>query len=439
MGHCNRTFLDHHLEITKSIYAKLPISISIYDNAGNFVYVNDKAVEIFGVKDIKNLFGVNIFNEPNTPRWVLDKIKRGEETEYELTLDFAEIAKIHPTNIHGIKRLLLKIIILRDDSGNVQGYLNMCEDITIKKQNEEALVEVHLKLARLMDFMISGIEIYDKNGILIDCNDYETQIFGLGNKADLLNENITLFNNPNLPLGFKEGLINKEDVRFEFVYDFDLVHENNYFKSSKNGKIYLEVKGAPIFSNSHEVIGYIVEANDITENKRQELQLRELHQNLELALSAGQVSAWSYDIDNKYFKSMFGNAIVGDGCTYDELEAIIHPDDRKMMHEVFKQLVKKRKRNGGVIVRIYDEKLGDYRFYESDMEIRTNIDGKIKDIIGTQRDVTEKCIKQLELDNSRKSLDLIMESSNFLAWDYDIHSNKYHILYGDRLIKSIKD
>lgn len=50
-------------------------------------------------------------------------------------------------------------------------------------------------------------------------------------------------------------------------------------------------------------------------------------------------------------------------------------------------------------------------------------------------DITEKYLRDLEINNSRKSLDMILTASKVLAWDYDIHANKSRILYGEKLIE----
>lgn len=367
-------------------------------------------MEIFGVQDEAYLDGFNIFTDPKTPSWVLEKIKKGENAEFELIYDFDTIAERYKTSLSGVKILQVKSIIIRSTEGVIEGYLNICEDVTPKKKSDELLAQTNLKLMRFINFMISGIEIYDRDGLLVDCNDYELKIFGFERKEDLLNQALNLFNNPNLPTEFTQGLMKGEDVRSELWYDFDLVKEKNYYKTSRSGRIYVEAKGAPIISDSKELLGYIVETNDITNKKRQELQLKELHQNLELSLSAGRVSAWNYDIQKRYFTSVLGQAVSGNGLTYEQSEEMMHPDDRGMMSETFEQMISGKKQRSELVVRFYDEQYGDYKYYESEMDVRRNIEGEITDIVGTQRDITEKCLKRIELDNARKSLDAAMET-----------------------------
>ncbi len=214
-----------------------------------------------------------------------------------------------------------------------------------------------------------------------------------------------------------------------------MVRANHYYRTNRTGKIYIEVKGSIIKSNSNEFLGYIIEINDITDKKRQELQLKELHQNLEFALSEGRVSAWKYDIQKRQYTTILGNTVVGEGSSFDDCEKIMHSDDRQMIRKIFEELISGERQKSEALVRFFDSEYGDYRYYESEMSSRTNEKGEIKNIIGTQRDVTEKCLKEIELNNARKSLDMAMDSSNVMAWDYDLLTQQYRVLYGNRLIE----
>jgi PAS domain S-box-containing protein len=435
MKHNREEFIKQHLSFANIVYANLPVGISIYDNVGDLIYVNDKIIEIFGFNDESHFEGFSIFNDSKTPLSIMEKIRNGENAEYELVYNFDEISKDYATSIRGIKILLIKAIIIRNKEGVIEGYLNICEDITHKKKNAELLAAVNLKFLRFINFMISGVEIYDSEGVMVDCNEYELKIFGIDNKEEFLSKKLSFFNNPNMPVEYTRDLRNGKDIKFELLYDFDLVKKHNYYTTSRMGKIWVEAKGSPIVSDSDELLGYIIETNDITQKKRQELQLKELHKNLELSLRAGYMSAWKYNIQGKYFKALLGKAVAGDGLSYGQVEEIMHPDDRRMMLEAFEDLISGRKSSCEFIVRFYDKEYGDYKYYESEMDVRKDIEGKITDIVGTQRDITEKCLKKLELDNARKSFDMVMESSNVLAWDYDILTRKYHILYGNNLME----
>ena len=48
----------------------------------------------------------------------------------------------------------------------------------------------------------AGVELYDKDGLSVDINDKELEIFDTSDKGEVLGVN--LFDNPNIPLEVKE-------------------------------------------------------------------------------------------------------------------------------------------------------------------------------------------------------------------------------------------
>lgn len=429
-------FIKQHIAFTNEVYANLPVGIAMYNSDGYLVYFNNKIIEIFGIrKDEPFLEDYNIFTYTNTPPSVIEKIRNGENAEYELAYDFNAIAKEYTTSLSGVKILLTKLVIVRNSEGVIEGYLNITEDITKSKKSAELLAHTNLKFIRFINFMISGVEIYNRDGLMIDCNEYELKIFGFNSKEDFLNQKLTLFNNPNMPAEFLEGLLSGKDVRTEMWYDFELMKEKNNFQTNRSGKIYIEAKGAPIISETKELLGYIIETDDLTEKKQQDLQMTELRQNLELSLSAGEISTWSYNIQKQNYVSVYGQAVSGKGLSFELCQRLIHPDDRQILNEAFADLISGKKQRAECIIRFYNKQYGGYMYYESEMGVRKNLEGKITDIIGTQRDITEKCLAKLKLNRARKSLDMIMDASNVMVWEYDFHTQEHHIIYGNRLME----
>ena len=50
-------------------------------------------------------------------------------------------------------------------------------------------------LEAVYDMAPVGVEVYDKEGRLIDCNSYDLKIFGIERKEDFIRAGVTLFNN----------------------------------------------------------------------------------------------------------------------------------------------------------------------------------------------------------------------------------------------------
>ncbi|MDD3108339.1 MAG: PAS domain-containing protein [Alistipes sp.] len=416
------------------IYKNIPLGMIVYDKHGRLLSLNQQNRDIMGIDKEINLEGLNLFEEPHMTPEYCEKLRKGEDVSFEVVYRFKEISHYFPSARDDVKYLQIHISVIQSE-GAIIGYLLVNHDQTQSHHREMLLERTSVQLAAVFNSMTSAIEIYDTEGVLIDCNEQALKIFGVDRKEELIKQHLSFFNNPNLAVEYTTDLRNGNEVRFELWYDFDRVHQQNYYKTSRSGKICLETKGAPMRTKEGTLIGYIFEINEITQSKIQEEKLQILHRNLELALSAGHVSAWTYDIKRKRFTVLHGTEDTNRERTEEEAHKNLHPDDQKMTQRLFEDLISGRKRRGELTFRYYDPQSADYKYYESEMNARLDREGQIQSIVGTQRDVTEKCLKQLELENSRKSLDLVMAASDILAWDYDLLTKKHRILYGSRLIR----
>ena len=77
----DRRALDHSEKILRNIYKNLPVGIELYDKDGYLVDMNDKELEIFGLADMKEALGVSLFENPNIPEDVKEKLRARENVD----------------------------------------------------------------------------------------------------------------------------------------------------------------------------------------------------------------------------------------------------------------------------------------------------------------------------------------------------------------------
>ena len=129
------------------------------------------------------------------------------------------------------------------------------------KEDRLALDNSEKILRNIYKNLPAGVELYDKDGYLVDINDKELEIFGLSDKNEALGAN--LFDNPNIPLEVKERLRAKEDVNFSINYDFSKI--NQYVDSRRNGIINLTTKVTALYDSQNRFINYLFINIDTTE------------------------------------------------------------------------------------------------------------------------------------------------------------------------------
>lgn len=129
-------------------------------------------------------------------------------------------------------------------------------------------------LSNIFKYLPIGIELYDMDGVLVDLNDKELEMFHIEKKEDVLGINI--FENPIFPKEMKERLKKNEDADFTFRYDFSKVG-SYYQNTQKQGTIDLVTKVTTLYDSEHQPINYLLINADKTEttvayNKIQEFE-----------------------------------------------------------------------------------------------------------------------------------------------------------------------
>ena len=107
-----------------------------------------------------------------------------------------------------------------------------------------------------------GLELYNKEGKLIDVNDKDLEMFHVARREDIFGINI--FDNPVFPSEMKEKLQKKENADFTFRYDFSKIGDY-YTSTKKKGTIDLMTKVAILFDKDHNTVNYLLINADKTE------------------------------------------------------------------------------------------------------------------------------------------------------------------------------
>lgn len=78
----------------RQIYAESPIAIELYDGNGQLLDVNQACLDLFGVSEVLEVKGFNLFFDPNVSDEVKKRIRQGKAVRYEASFDFEEIRKL---------------------------------------------------------------------------------------------------------------------------------------------------------------------------------------------------------------------------------------------------------------------------------------------------------------------------------------------------------
>lgn len=268
-----------------------------------------------------------------------------------------------------------------------------------------------------------SIEIYDANGVLRSINDSALRMYGVDDKATVINK-VNLFNSPYVDDALEAKIRLGEDIILEFEYDFDRINNKAYYSSNNKNTMIYKVQVVPVRSKRGTIIGHILLSNDVTDVKEVEFRTEETKKNLEMAMDAAHMSSWVYDVDKESFDPLYGDVVATDNMPMEELLSVLHPQDRDPLRRLFFQLISKEVQYGQMTLRFYNEQEKQYRYYESRMRLSSAHLGKLQ-IVGTQLDITEKILLAKKTHDLIAKRELAMKVSNIVHWDFDVRTQKF--------------
>ena len=189
-------------------------------------------------------------------------------------------------------------------------------------------------LSNIFKCLPIGIELYDMDGVLVDLNDKELEMFHIEKKEDVLGINI--FDNPIFPKEMKERLKKNEDADFTFRYDFSKVG-SYYQNTQKLGTIDLMTKVTTLYNSEHQPINYLLINADKTETTVAYNKIQEFEEFFELVGDYAKVGYAHFNILSGHGyaqKSWYRNVGEADETPLSDIFGTyrhFHPDDRALL------------------------------------------------------------------------------------------------------------
>lgn len=125
------------------IFRQSPISIELYDCEGILLDVNQACIDLFGLKNVDDIKGFNLFSNPCLSELDLISIRAGKSIKYELVYDFESIKResLYETTREGICYLECYINPTLNQEKKITGHIVHINDITERKNIEKSLVK----------------------------------------------------------------------------------------------------------------------------------------------------------------------------------------------------------------------------------------------------------------------------------------------------------
>jgi len=378
----------------RAVAEDMPVLICRFLPDGEITYVNGSYCRYFD-KTSDELVGASFLSLiPEADRQtVMDNIRA-------LTVDSP--SQSHEHRVHApdgeIRWQRWTNRALFDADGQPVAYQSLGEDITDRKQAEEALREREHFVSKVIESELNGVYIYDldrRTNVYINPAYTELVGYSLQDLNALPPEQFAEFFHPDDRAAIAEHM-----EQIALLPDGEVLEIEYRFKAAGGQWIWCLSRDA-VFDrdqrgNVRQFIGTFL---DITDRRSAEEQIRQARARLEIALQSGNIGIWDWNMatNEVYFspewKAQLGYADDELAGAYEEWESRLHPDDRARTLQALREYIEGRTDQYVVEFRLRHRD-GSYRWILARGEMVHDRLGKPVRMTGCHLDLTDH--RQLE-------------------------------------------
>ncbi len=277
---------------------------------------------------------------------------------------------------------------------------------------EHSFRECKDRCSAIYDQSPIAIEIYDSAGNLLQINPAGLALFGIKNIDEI--KGFSLFADPNLNEDHKASLIQGKNVRYQGPFDFEMVKSAKLYSTSREGIIWIDVLITPMDNSMDGIEGYLIQIQDITDQKLIEEELRLSKEEYEYLFNYATVGLYRSSLNGEIVKA--NNAIFSMLGYLDEEDFFSHnqPGNIFIPH-ADKENFEEHLKRCGVVQEIETEwicKDGRVKTFRENAKIThypssnsTYIDGAIEDISERKRsaEILNEALERAEASDRLKT------------------------------------
>ena len=248
---------------------------------------------------------------------------------------------ITPTGEKWVRSRLCERMLNNGVCVKALGILQILPNFKLKEEKISKMIDHNEMIFRKLYVNLPvGVELYDRDGYLIDLNAKDMEIFGIRSKKDVLGVNI--FSNPILPKDVIKKLKENKSVNFRLNYSFKKV--DDYYNTSKVGELDIVTKASILYDQRGEPSSYLLINLDNTEKMIAYNRISEFENVFTLVSVYAKVGYALYDLytfEGYAIKQWYENMGEKDGTPLSQIIGIysyIHPNDAGYINSFFEEV-----------------------------------------------------------------------------------------------------
>ncbi|MFB2897421.1 PAS domain-containing protein [Aerosakkonemataceae cyanobacterium BLCC-F50] len=346
----------------------------------------------------------------------------------------------------------LRLSLIRDKEGDIINLIGCSNDISDRKKIEQELQQLNQELEARVEQRTAELQesqrfiqsITDNTPNIIYIYDLLEKRNIYANKEVLAILGYTPEQIQMMGTSFLTELTHPDDLE-EFVAHLSGLENLNdgekrsceYRMRDTNGQWHWFVSRHAVFLRGKDgkVKQIVGTAQEISERKQMEEQLRKSETHLKAAQRIAGLGSWEFDLQNQEIIwsseifTIFDRNPENGTPTLEELQQIIHPEDCDLHNQVIQQAIEQWQ-SYEIEFRLYRPD-GTLRYLQARGEPIFNSEGQVVRLVGTAIDITERKKAEEQLRNLSDRLTLAVKSGRFGIWEWDILRNT--LIWDDRM------
>ena len=165
-----RQALDRSEKLFRNIFTNIPAGVEIYETNGILEDINNKNMEIFGIRNKADVIGINLFENPNLSPQLIERIREQDVVDFRLDYEFGSIEGYYPSDRRNKINLYTKVSKIYDSKGYFTGYALINIDNTERIDALSRICDFENFFLLISDYAKVGyakLNLLDKKGYAI--------------------------------------------------------------------------------------------------------------------------------------------------------------------------------------------------------------------------------------------------------------------------------
>ncbi len=335
---------------------------------------------------------------PEDLAWVEAALQTAAQGGEQFNVEF----RIYRHSDHALRWVQGIALLQRDGQGQPTRMVGINCDISDRKAAENALKESQQLLQTILDTVPIPIFWKDQQSVYRGANAIAAQVLGLMCPEDCIG-----YTDDHLPWEPELAQMFQREDQVIMATGQSRLHQIHHVWLKNGLELWLDLSKVPLRNAAGDIIGVLGTAQDITDRKQAEIERQNLSDRLSLAVQAGAIGIWHWDLADDLFWDeqicrIYGLTVADQSTPWQVWLDQVHQEDRDRVEGLLQAAIEGAPYTG-VEFRIWRTD-GALRWIQSFALVQRDENGQPIGMVGINQDITDRKQAELELQRTNQEL-----------------------------------